>query len=306
MWLVDIGDRVAAGQTLAIIDAPEVDQELRQAVAAEAQSKAVVLQSKTQLELARTTSQRWAALRPSGVVSQQDVDQRQATFDAQQSNLSAMEAAVLSSHANVMRLRELEGFANVVAPFAGVVTARTTENGQLVVAGTSNGQPLFKVAEVDVIRVFINVPQLYASAIRVGQEVPTQIREFPGRSFTGRVTRTANALDPNTRTLLTEVHIKNDGGELMAGMYAEVTLQVERTSAPLLVPSTALLIDASGTRVATVANGELHWRKIVIDADLGAELAVASGISEGDELAKNASDRLVEGMKVKAEEASAL
>jgi RND family efflux transporter MFP subunit len=164
-WLVDIGDHVKKGQVLALLDVPDIDEELRQAQAVANQARAGIAQAKTQLELARTTNARYGALGPSGVVTQQEVDQYQAGYDAQQSNVVAAEAAHGSALANVQRLRDLKDFGVIVAPFDGVVTQRTAEIGQLVTAGTSMGQPLFKVAEVDTVRVFVNVPQLYAADI---------------------------------------------------------------------------------------------------------------------------------------------
>jgi RND family efflux transporter MFP subunit len=302
-WSVDIGAHVKQGQVLALLDVPDIDEELRQAQAMANQARAGIAQAKTQRELARTTNARYGALGPSGVVTQQEVDQYQAGYDAQQSNVVAAEAAHGSALANVQRLRDLKDFGILVAPFDGVVTQRTAENGQLVTAGTSMGQPLFKVAEVDTVRVFVNVPQLYAADIHVGMDAPTTVRERPGRTFDGKVARTANELDVGSRTLLTEVDIPNPDGALIAGMYGRIAFLLTGHDRLLVVPATAVLIDAQGTRAALVRGGTISWRKVEIETDLGEKVAISTGLAEGDVLVLAPSDRLVEGMRVRAEDA---
>ena len=301
-WLVDIGAKVAKNDVLAELDLPDIDEELGQARAAAAQARAGIAQARAQLELARATDRRYQALQPSGLVSQQDADQSRASRDAQVANLAAAEAAYGSALANVRRLTDLKSFGTLLAPFDGVVTQRSAEVGQLVVSGMS-GQALFKVAQVDVVRVFVQVPQLYAAGIRVGMEAPTSVREMPGRVFAGKVARTANELDPGTRTLRTEVDIANPDNALLAGMYAQVSFDVRRLDQPLLVPSTAVLFDAEGTRVALVREDAIRWTKVEVDADLGDRLAIAAGLRDGDVVAAMPSERLVEGMRVHPEEA---
>jgi RND family efflux transporter MFP subunit len=301
-WLVDIGAHVKKGQVLVELDVPDIEEELRQAQGVTHQTRAGIAQAKTQLELARTTNARYTALGPSGVVSQQVVDQYRAGYDAQQSNVVAAEATHGSALANVRRLEDLKSFGVIVAPFDGVVTQRTAEIGQLVTSGTSMGRPLFKVAEVDTVRVFVNVPQLYAPDITVGLDAPTVVRERPGRTFAGKVTRTADELDTGTRTLLTEVDIPNPEGALMAGMYGRITFHMTGHGQLLVVPATAVLIDAQGTRVALVRAGAISWRKVEIEKDLGDRVAIAAGLAEGDVLALAPSDRLFEGMRVRAED----
>jgi RND family efflux transporter MFP subunit len=304
-WLVDIGAQVKKGDVMVQLDVPDIDEELRQAQASANQTRAGIAQAKTQLELARTTNKRYGALGPSGVVSQQEVDQYQAAYDAQQSNVLAAEATHGSSVANVRRLEDLKNFGVIVAPFDGVVTMRTAEIGQLVTSGTGQGQPLFKVAEVDTVRVFINVPQLYAASVKPGMSAPTSVRELPGRVFPGKVARTANELDMGTRTLLTEVDIPNPDNALMAGMYGRVSLHMVGRSDLLFVPATAVVIDSRGTRAALVRDGIVSWKKVEIESDLGDRLAIASGLSAGDVVVAVPSDRLVEGMHVSVREASA-
>jgi len=301
-WLVDIGARVKQGQTLVELEVPDIDEELRQNQATANQAKAGIAQAKTQLELARANSNRYGALGPTGVVSQQEVDQYKATFDAQQSNVEAAEAAHKSALAGVRRLQDLKAFGVLTAPFDGVVTMRTAEVGQLVTSGTNAGQPLFKVAEVDVVRIFVNVPQLYASDVHVDMDAPVTVRELPGRTFAGKVARTSNEIDTATRTLLTEVDIPNPDGSLIAGMYAQVSFRVVGQKALLFVPATAVLIDAQGTRAATVRDGVIAWKDVQIDADMGDRLAIATGLNEGDVVVNAPSDRLLEGLHVRAEQ----
>jgi RND family efflux transporter MFP subunit len=202
----------------------------------------------------------------------------------------------------VHRLQDLKSFGVIVSPFDGVITLRSAEIGQLVTAGTGMGQPLYKVAEVDVVRVFVNVPQLYAQGIQVGMDAPTTIREKPGQAFQGKVARTANELDMATRSLLTEVDIPNPDGALVSGMYAQVSFDVKRQDQPLFVPSTAVLFDAKGTRVAAIHDGVVNWKNVTIDGDHGDRLAIATGLAEGEMVASTPSERLIEGMHVTAEE----
>jgi len=189
-----------------------------------------------------------------------------------------------------------------VAPFDGVVTQRTAEVGQLVTAGTSMGRPLFKVADVDIVRVFVNVPQLHAADIRVGMDAPTTVRERPGRTFAGKVARTADELDVGTRTLLTEVDIPNPDDTLIAGMYGRITFHMTGQSRFLVAPATAVLIDAQGTRVALVRAGAVSWRRVEIERDFGDKVALSTGVAEGDVLVAAPSEHIAEAMRVRAED----
>jgi RND family efflux transporter MFP subunit len=297
-WLVDIGAQVKKGQVLAELDIPDIDEQLRQAQAAANQARAGIEQAKSQLQLARTTNNRYGALAPSGVVSKQEVEQYQSSFEVQQANVTAAEAAYGSAEANVRRYEDLKSFGTITAPFDGVVTMRTAEVGQLVSSGTGQGQALFRVAEVDVVRVFVNVPQLFAAGIVVGQDAPVRMRETGARVFMGKVARTANELDTATRSLLTEVDIPNADRTLVSGMYAQVTFDVRRQDRPLLVPATAVLYDAKGTRVVVLVDGRVSWRTVRVSGDFGDRLALAEGVNEGDLVAVTPSDRLIEGSTV--------
>lgn len=301
-YTVDIGDRVKGGQILAELDTPDIDQELRQARAQTQQAEAMVQQARSQFDLARVTANRYTTLQPTGVVSQQELEERQTGMQAQQATLAAALAAQGSAEANVRRLEELKTFATIRAPFDGKITSRNIENGQLVVAGTANGQPMFTVDRTDIVRVFINVPQIYAPDVVVGTKAPTTVREYGARAFPGEVTRTASALDPTSRTLLTEVRIPNTEGRLIAGMYAQVKVGVQHPSDALLIPATALLTTSEGMRVAVVQDGTIHWRGVTIENDLGDRVAVHADLHEGDTVVSMPSYSLSEGALVVVDE----
>jgi RND family efflux transporter MFP subunit len=295
----DIGDTVKAKDVLATLDTPDVDQELRAAEAATQQAAANIEAAKTQLALASTESNRYTSLAGSGVVSKQDMEEHVAGFDARGANLKAIQAAYATSTANLQRLRELKSFATVTAPFDGVVTTRTVEIGQLVAAGIS--QPMFHVANTSVMRIYVNVPQVYAPAVKNGDDAVVHLREYPNRVFTGKVTRSSGALDPATRTLLTEIRIPNPDGALLPGMYAELQLAVSRVDSPLMIRPSSLVADANGTRVAIVAAGKIHWQEVKVDSDLGDKIAVLSGLKDTDKVVIGPSERLTEGLGVTAD-----
>lgn len=300
-YTVDIGDKVKTGQVLAILDTPDIDQEMRAAEAATVQARANIEQARTQRDLASKERTRYQTLAGSGVVSQQDMEEHQAGYDAQSASLKASEAARGTADANLQRLRELKGFATVLAPFDGVITQRAVEIGQLVAAGT--GQAMFHVANTSTVRVYVYVPQVYAPAIRVGDDATIMLRELPNRPFVGKITRTSGALDPGTRTLLTEIRIPNPDGALLPGMYAELALAANRVDSPLMIRPSALVADASGTRVAVVEHGEIKWHDVKVDSDLGDQVAILSGLGDNDEVVVSPSERLTDGMRVVAEPA---
>ena len=307
--LVDIGDRVEAGQLLAEIAAPELDQQVSQAKAALQQAQAALEQAranqeqgKANLELARVTAERWKTLSTQGVVSRQDNDQYQANYQVQTANVQALEKAIAAqrsniaaAEANLARLEELEGYRMVKAPFAGVVTVRNVDVGALVTAGSTL---LFRIAQTGTLRTYVNVPQTNATFIRAGQPARLSISSSPGRSFSGTVVRTANALDPASRTLLVEVQVPNPNGALLPGMYAQVDLSDSRATVPLLVPADALIVRAEGTLVAVVrSDHRVHLQKIEPGRDYGDRLEVLGGLNEGDTIIPNPGD-LGEGAEV--------
>lgn len=297
-WLVDLGDEVKEGQLLAEIETPELDREIDQARAAAAQAQAVVAQAKTKLTLARSTNERVKNLAASGLASQQDVDEKLAAVDAEEANVRAAEASVTSALANARRLGELKAFAKVVAPFDGTITARNVEIGALVTAGGTTGQPLFKVATTTTVRLFVQVPQLYATSVAVGLDVKVALRDEPKKVFVGKVTRTTKSLDPVSHTLKTEVQIPNQDGALLPGMYVQAKIPAKVVAAPLLVPATALMIDAKGPKVVKIEGGVVRWINVDVGADLGDKVALVGGVAETDDVVTVPSDQLIEGMKV--------
>jgi RND family efflux transporter MFP subunit len=285
-WYKDIGSRVAKGDLLAKIDAPEVDQELNQARAARQQVVA-------QMELAKTSAERWEYLRRNNAVSAQEADQQASAYKQAQANLAAADA-------NVRRLEQLEAFKDVYAPFSGVLTRRNVDPGALINAGAgAAGRELFDLARVDPLRVFTTVPQSYAPYIKVGAQTTVTLQEFPGQKFTGTIARTAESIDPATRTLLTELELPNKDGRLLPGSFGEVRFQIGADVDKVTIPVNALLFRAEGSRVAVVgADGRVALRPISIGRDYGTTLEVLSGLSPADKVVVNPADSLEDGQRV--------
>ncbi|MES2788295.1 MAG: efflux RND transporter periplasmic adaptor subunit [Planctomycetota bacterium] len=301
-WHVDIGDEVEKGRLLAEIDAPEVAQELRQIEAALSQFRAKADHAAAGLKLAEVTLNRNKAL-PSNAISKQEIDQNVASLDTAKAAVAAAEADIASAMANVERVRELDAFSKVYAPFSGTIVARNIEVGQLVVPGNSMGQSLFRVAKTDPVRVFINVPQILASGVETGMQAEIIVRERPDHKFIGKVTRTARSIDPSTRTLRTEIQVPNADRALLVGSYVLVKLEVRQRNAPLLIPASALVFDASGTRVATIdAMSMVRFKQVEVNGDFGTEIGVEKGLSPTDRVVSNPGDRLSEGIKVQIDE----
>ena len=314
-WFADIGDRVGGGQVLAEIETPELDQQVSQAEAALSQAQATLAQTeaslqqmKANLDLARISAQRWAALLADGAVSRQDVDEKQSQYDAArastdaaQANVDATRANVAANVANLQRLRALTSFKRVVAPYRGIITARTVDRGALITAGSGAASaPLFRIAETDTLRIFVNVPQTFVRSIVPGQEAKILVREFPGRTFVGKVSRDASALDATSRTLLTEVVVHNTDLTLRPGMYAQVRFSVVGADPPVLIPATALVIRAEGPQVAVVQGDQtVHFQKVELGRDLGATVEVVSGLRGDERLIVNIPDGLKEGVPVR-------
>ena len=307
---VDIGDRVSAGQVLAEVEAPEQDQQVIQAKAALDQAQSAVQQTEANLNQARTnekmarvTADRWNNLAGKGAVSRQENDVYQAQADSQRANVQAVEKAVAAARSNVgaaqanlTRLVEVQAYRKVRAPFAGVITMRNVDAGALVTEGQTL---LFRIAQTDRLRIYISVPQSAASSVRVGQEATISVPESPGKRVAGRVTRTANALDPATRTLLTEVQAANANGALFPGTYAQVTLSTPRQEPPLLVRGDSLVVRSDGPQVAVVDENHLvHFRRVQLGRDFGDRLEVLSGLESGAQVIVNPGDSAREGIKV--------
>jgi len=296
-WLVDIGDKVKEGQTLAEIETPELDQELDQARAQLAQASAGVTQADANREFSQANLERFKQLVPAGVASQQDLDKTQAQSQVDSASVKVAQSAVQVQTANIRRLLQLKSFAHVVAPFAGTVTARNVERGSLVSSG--NATPLFKVAILDPVRVFVQVPQDAASGVQNDLAAKVSTREYPGRVFEGKVARSSGALDQNTRTMLVEVRVPNPKNELLAGMYAEVALTLPSSHRVFEVPATALLNDAKGLRVALVDAGDtLRLVPVVVERDTGATVQISSGLTADARVVKLSSADMVDGKRV--------
>jgi len=308
--MVDIGDRVQAGQPVAEIEAPELDQQviqakanLQQVQASLDQALANEQQGKANLELAKVTAGRWANLVAAGVVSKQDNDQYQAQYQSQIAGVQSLEKAIAvqraniaAAEANLARLDQMQAYRVVKAPFAGVITLRNVDVGALVNSGNTL---LYRIAQTGTLRTYVNVPQTNASSIHVGQPARLTVTNLPGRTFTGTVTRTANSLDPSSRTMLVEVQVPNADGALLPGMYAQVDLSSPRVNAPLLIPGDALIVLATGTQVAIVRpDSTVHLQKIQVGRDYGDRLEVLSGLEMGDKIIANPGDSAREGVKV--------
>jgi RND family efflux transporter MFP subunit len=288
-WYRDIGAHVRQGELLAEIDAPELDQELSQAKAARDQAAANVA-------LAKSSAERWVALRKDDAVSQQEVDEKQSAY-------SQLQASLAAADANVRRLEQLEQFKRIEAPFDGVITRRNVDAGTLINAGNGGTQQqLFHLAQMDPIRVYVSVPEANASAIHAGLKAYLELSQFAGEKFEGQVTRSAESIDPSTRTLLTEVDVPNRNGRLLPGGYAHVHLQVTASQARLQVPVNAVLFRAEGLRAVVVdANNRVHLKPLTIGRDYGTSLEVLDGLSPDDLIVLNPADSLDEGQQVRIE-----
>ena len=285
-WNKDIGSRVEKGDVLAEIEAPELDQQVSQAVAARDQLASSVT-------LAQSTAERWAALRKKDVVSQQDLDERQSAVVQARANLAAADA-------NLQRLRQLEDFKRVTAPFAGIVTRRNIDVGDLI---DTSGRALFTLAQTDPLRVYVNVPQAYANLVKAGQPVVVTQAELRGQQFKGEVSRTAASIDTATRTMQVEVSLSNRLGTLLPGAYVQVALPLAGASMPT-VPANALLFRAEGTRVAVVdAQGRVRLHAVTLGRNTGDSVEVIDGLAATDRLVLNPPDSLADGDVVTLQQA---
>jgi len=281
-WYVDIGAHVKAGQLLAEIETPEVDQQLDQA-------EADLNTAKANNALSQITATRYQDLLKTDSVSKQDVDNATGDFQAKQ-------AMVASAESNVKRLEELQSFEKIYAPFTGVITARNTDVGHLINSGA--GAPateLFHIASLQKLRVYVSVPQQYSASSKPGLAADLTLMEFPGRRFRGMLVRTANSIDPASRTLLVEVDVDNPTGELLPGAYTEVHLKIPSGAQTLIIPVSALIFRSQGLQVATLPDGShATLKKIVLGHDMGSEVEVVSGLSAQDSVISNPPDSIVD------------
>lgn len=293
-WLVDIGDKVKEGQLLAEIDTPELDAQLAQARAQLASARANVKQAVAQRNFSKSNSSRYEMLADQKLVATGAVEQQQAQAATDEATLAAAESNVTAQEANVRRLQELQGFAKVTAPFAGTITSRTVDRGTLV--GEGGATPMFTLVATDPVRIFVDVPQSVAPSIQTGTEAIVTLREYSGKPFVGKVTRSSGALDPELHTMTTEVQVPNPDSALLPGMYVQVSLSLPVPHRVLEIPATALYSDAGGTRVAVVdAQQKLHFVPITIERDTGSTLYIATGLQGGERIVKIAVPSALEG-----------
>ncbi len=286
-WHTDIGAKVAAGQVLAEIDTPELDQELNR-------SRAALAQAQANLTLARSSAARWKGLLQERAVSQQEVDEKE-------SALAAREADVKAAEATVSRLQKLIAFKEVRAPFAGTIVQRFVDTGALIRAGASgNASPLFQLAQTETLRVQVNVPQSYLRDVSTGAPVHVRVAEYPDRVFEGKVLRTSGAFDPTTRTLLTEIEVPNRDGALFPGIHVDVQLSLSQASPPLVIPATSVISRKDGLQVAVVdGTDSVRLQKVQVGRDLGRAVEIVSGLTEGERIVTNPMDTLTDGTQVK-------
>ena len=312
---VDIGSKVKAGQLLAVISSPEVDQQLLQARATLAQSEAALEQAQATLqqakaneELARLTRDRDLPLGQQSAISQQIVDEavqaynaRVADVAAANANITAAQASTTANQANVARLQQLQAFERVIAPFDGVITERNVEQGDLVATGgAGTGKPLFGISQSGALRIQVDVPQSQVVKIQDGQKASVTVKERLGREYTGTVVRSANALDSAARTMRTEIQVDNRDGSLLPGMYAQVKFTLPEQHTSLMIPTSSLVIDHNGSHVVTVQDRHtIHFAPVIIGRDMGTQVEVLSGIQSSDSLVASPTDLLYEGQKVR-------
>jgi RND family efflux transporter MFP subunit len=296
----DIGDSVKRGQLVAEIDSPEVDQQLRQARATLGVAQAALLQAQANQELARVASERWAALVKERAVSQQEADEKRLALAAREADVESARATIKAQEANVKRLEELQSFKQILAPFDGVITMRNVEIGTLVSEGSQTGaRELFRMVQLQTLRFHVPVPESFVPAMKAGLEAKLSFDAHPGKSFAGQVSRTANSVDPASRTMLVEVRVPNPDGLLLPGMYAQVTFSLHQASPILLMPSNALLVRPEGTLAAFVGKDKtVHYRRIQVGRDYGTRIEVLSGLEEHDQVMVNPTTMIREGERV--------
>lgn len=285
-WYVDIGARVTQGQILAEIETPELDQQLRQA-------RADLENARATMEMARTTADRWQTLLKRDAVSRQETDEKVSDYNAKR-------AVVDSNSANVKRLEDLQSFQRITAPFDGVITARNTDLGALIDAGAgAQARELFRLASTSKLRVFVSVPQAYAQAARPGTPTAITLEENPGKVYRGTLARTSTALDPNARTMLSEVEMDNPTGEVLPGAYVVVRLRVGRETRGMTIPANTLLFRSEGLRVAVARNGRAELVEVTLGRDYGKSVEVVAGLQPTDAVILDPADSLVSGAPVR-------
>jgi RND family efflux transporter MFP subunit len=291
-WNVDIGAHVRKGQLLAVIETPEVDQQLEQ-------SLSNLNTAKANLALSEITKNRYEGLLKTNAVAQQDVDNAVGSYNANK-------AIVEANEANVKQLQALQSFENIYAPFDGVITARNTDIGDLINSGSSGGvkTDLFHVAQPGTLRVYVNVPEEYSQGVKVGMTADLVLAEFPGRQFRGKLVRTANAINVTTRTLLTEIDVENPSGELFTGSYAEVHLKIPSLASTYLLPVNTLIFRSEGLQVGIVKNGKVALSAVTPGHDFGDQIEIVAGLKANDQVIVNPPDSIISGQQVQTVQAT--
>jgi RND family efflux transporter MFP subunit len=291
-WYFDIGAHVKQGELLAVIETPEVDQQLQQA-------RSNLLTAQANLELASITKARYQGLLKSNAVSQQDVDNAVGAYNANKAIVEADKAAV-------EQFAALVSFEKIYAPFDGVITARNTDIGDLINSGSSGGvkTDLFHIAQPGKLRVYVNVPEEYSRGIKVGMAAGLNLAEFPGQRFQGKLVRTADAINMATRTLLVEIDVDNPVGTLLTGSYAEVHLAVPAQASTFLIPVNTLLFRSEGLRVAIVRDGKVAFSALTPGHDFGDQIEIVSGLKSDDQVIVNPPDSIVSGQEVQIVQAT--
>ncbi|MGA2253525.1 MAG: efflux RND transporter periplasmic adaptor subunit [Thermoguttaceae bacterium] len=299
---VDIGDRVREGQLLAEIATPDVDAQLAQAKANLTLARANLPLAEANAELAKVTLDRDTKAGAGTATSWEQIDQDKAQVKVTAAQVEAARASVQVNEAAVQRYSELQGFQKIIAPFPGVITARNVDAGDLISADTPNTtKELFHLMRTDVLRVFVNVPQAFATGIKVDESAAAFLRDDPAKQFPGKVTRTADALDPNTRTLLTEVDVSNPDNVLRPGMYLQVKFVFDRNIMPVMIPAAALATRSGAPRVAVLDGQQrVQYRSVQLGRDFGAEIAVTTGLKAGDSIVVHPGDDIPQGTVVEA------
>lgn len=293
-WHADIGDKVTEGQVLVEIDTPEVAAELAQARAQLLAARATVKQAAAQRDYSKSNSARYTTLADQQLVSRSQVEETSAKAATDEATVAAAESTVAAMEANVRRLVELQGFNKVVAPFAGTIITRSVERGALVQTGAST--PMFTLVATDPVRIFVDVPQTIAPSVKTDTPATITVREYAGKQFAGKVTRSAGALDEELHTMTTEIQVPNPDGALLPGMYVQATITLPTPHQVLEIPSTALYSDADGLRVATVdAQHRVKFAKINVERDTGATLQIATGLTGSEQIIKIAVPSLRDG-----------
>jgi RND family efflux transporter MFP subunit len=317
---VDIGDHVKKGDLLIEIETPDLDAQIAQGEATLAQSKATLAQlkaamavAKSNAKLAATTAERYRILLKQESVAQQDYDNyaaaaevAEANINQAQENIHAEEATITANAASVQRMKELKIYAKLIAPYDGVITFRSAQSdpGTLITSGnTTASRELIRVSEISTIRIFVNVPQSYSTLIHAGQTADLTVDEFPGRTFSATVRGTTNSVDPASRSLLAVLLVDNPKGELLPGMYAKVRFALPKMVSVTMLPADALVLKTDGPHAAVVgADHKVHFHKLVLGRDFGAELEVNSGLNEGDAVILNPTDAIREGVVVETKD----